>query len=70
MNKCGPQVPAGATAQDAAATLLAFFAALPRPFMPPAALQVARRARLAGAAACQGPAAAALVFHAMVRCTP
>jgi len=63
-------VPAGATVQDAAATLLAFFAALPRPFMPPAALQVARGACLTGAAAGQGFAAAALVGRAMGKHEP
>ncbi|KAK9840841.1 hypothetical protein WJX81_008338 [Elliptochloris bilobata] len=36
----GEQVPEGTTAQSAAATLLAFFAALPWPLMPPAAMQV------------------------------
>ena len=34
------QVPEGASPHDVAACLLAFFAALPRPFMPAAALQV------------------------------
>lgn len=34
------QIPATASADDVAATLLAFFASLPSPFMPPAAAQV------------------------------
>ena len=34
------QIPATASAHDVAATLLAFFASLPSPFMPPAAAQV------------------------------
>lgn len=36
----GQQVPTTASAHDVAATLLAFFASLPSPFMPPAAAQV------------------------------
>jgi len=34
------QIPASTSAHDVAATLLAFFASLPNPFMPPAAAQV------------------------------
>ena len=34
------QIPGTASAHDVAATLLAFFASLPSPFMPPAAAQV------------------------------
>ena len=34
------QIPATASSHDVAATLLAFFASLPSPFMPPAAAQV------------------------------
>ena len=34
------QVPADATAEDVAATILAFFCALPMPFMPHSAAQV------------------------------
>lgn len=34
------QIPATTSAHDVAATLLAFFASLPSPFMPPAAAQV------------------------------
>ena len=34
------QIPASNSAHDVAATLLAFFASLPTPFMPPAAAQV------------------------------
>ncbi|KAL0027397.1 hypothetical protein WJX79_008379 [Trebouxia sp. C0005] len=36
----GQEVPASTSAHDVAATLLAFFASLPTPFMPPAAAQV------------------------------
>ncbi len=37
------QVPEGATAHSAPAALLAFIAALPRPLMPPAAMQARRQ---------------------------
>ncbi|DBA87288.1 hypothetical protein WJX77_005794 [Trebouxia sp. C0004] len=37
---CGQEIPASTSAHDVAATLLAFFASLPTPFMPPAAAQV------------------------------